>query len=326
MAQTLFQALKQQYPDTQIDVLAPQWSRPLTERMPEISGSLSLPFKHGELKWRDRYALGKSLRNQYQRCFVLPNSFKSALVPFWANIPERMGWLGEWRYGLLNKTRRLNKQKYLKMVSRYVALAYFDANHDNNVDSEASLPCFKPRLTVNREKAQEALACYQLDLEKPCLVLCPGAEFGPSKRWPEKYYGALAAQYLRSGWQVWIFGSNKDSVVANAIQAITAHQCIDLTGRTSLGEAIDLMSFAQAVVSNDSGLMHIAAALERPLVAVYGSTDPGYTPPLSNNAIIVREKTPCSPCFKRVCPLGHHACMEKIGVESVTHALKTVGA
>ncbi len=317
MAQALFKAIKQRFPQTAIDVLAPQWSRPLTERMAEIAGSIAMPLNHGEFGLGTRYKLGKELSGaNYQRCYVLPNSFKSALVPFFAKIPERIGWRGEWRYGLLNQVRILSKKKYPLMVQRYVALAF----EKNKSIDDASV--YKPSLTVHKENSEAALQRYQLNTQSPILVMCPGAEFGPSKRWPEKYYANLANHYLDKGWQIWVFGSAKDSVVAQAIQQQTNQRCIDLTGKTNLGEAIDLMSLASVVVTNDSGLMHIAAALDRPLVAVYGSTSPGFTPPLNDEAYIIQEQLSCSPCFKRICPLGHHQCMEKLSVDKVIKAVE----
>ncbi|MBS0287593.1 MAG: lipopolysaccharide heptosyltransferase II [Proteobacteria bacterium] len=316
MAQSLFKAIKQRYPHTSLDVLAPEWSRPLTERMVEVANSISMPLKHGELGLKARYKLGIKLRDaHYQRCYVLPNSFKSGLIPWFAKIPERIGWRGEWRYGLLNQVRILSKKTYPLMVERYVALAFDKTQKITPSD-------YRPTLITKQDNIEIALKNYQLTTEKPILVMCPGAEFGPSKRWPEKYYAKLANYYLDKGWQVWIFGSAKDSEVAEVIQEQTQARCNDLTGRTKLGEAIDLMSQARMVVTNDSGLMHIAAALSRPLVAVYGSTSPGFTPPLNEKAVVIQESLPCSPCFKRICPLGHHQCMEQLAVEKVINAIE----
>lgn len=316
MAQALFKAIKLRYPQTRLDVLAPEWSSSLTDRMPEVSASISMSIKHGEFGLLERRKLAKKLKAEnYQRCYVLPNSWKSALIPFWAKIPNRVGWRGEWRYGLLNDVRVLDKQRYPLMVERYLALAN---------QKEASLPLLRPSLVAQHENTQKALIKYGLSQEKPILVLCPGAEFGPSKRWPEEHYAAFANRYIAKGWQVWIFGSAKDTEVAKKIQAQTEQQAIDLTGRTSLGDAIDLMSLAKLVLTNDSGLMHIAAALNIPLVAVYGSTSPGFTPPLSEKVQIVQEKIACSPCFKRTCPLKHHQCMQRLSVATALQAAQTL--
>jgi len=315
MAQALFQAIQQQYPQTAIEVLAPQWSHALTQRMPEISRSMVMPFKHGELNLKARWQLAKQLRAQhYQRAFVLPNSFKSALIPFWAKIPQRIGYQREGRRLLLNKSYKLDKQRFALMIQRYLALVF--AHQDFCYQS------FKPKLVVNPKNLVDALRQYQLPTppHKSLLIICPGAEFGASKRWPAHYYAQLANRYLKKNWHVWIMGSAKDSEVAAAIQADTQDQCADLTGKTTLAEAIDLMSLANLVISNDSGLMHIAAALSRPLVAIYGSTDPNFTPPLNTNVQILKEAVPCSPCFKRVCPLKHHQCMTLLSVQRVFDA------
>lgn len=313
MAQVLFMAIKKQHPQTRIEVLAPQWSRPLTDRMPEVSMSIDMPFKHGELKLIDRYRLAKKLKSHhYQRSYVCPNSFKSALIPFWAQIPKRIGWRGEWRYGLLNDLRVLDKKQYPLMVERYEALGY---------ESKATLHGFRPKLQVQAHQVESTLKAYQLTTDKPVLVLCPGAEFGPSKRWPESYYAEVAKHYLAQQWQVWILGSQKDNESAEKIQAL-AKGCAVFTGQTSLAQAIDLMSLANKVLTNDSGLMHIAAALDRPLVAVFGSTSPQFTPPLNLHAKVIQENVPCSPCFKRTCPLAHHQCMTQLSVPKVIHALE----
>lgn len=315
MAQALFRAIKLHYPDTKIDVLAPDWSRPLTERMPEIHKSLSMPLTHGEFALKRRYQIAKQLPHAYRRSFVLPNSLKSALIPYWANIPHRIGWRGEWRYGLLNDVRILNKAKYPLMVERYVALA-----HQQGDALPAQLP--KPKLSVKQENIVQALAKHRLSTEKgPIITLCPGAEFGPSKRWPDEYYAEVAVYFSKLGYQIWIFGSAKDKTVSEAINQQANQVCEDLCGKTSLAEAIDLMSLSACVITNDSGLMHIAAALNRPLVAVYGSTDPGFTPPLSEHVKIIRTDIACSPCFKRECPLGHHQCMKEIHSNRVVQAV-----
>lgn len=316
MAQALFKAIKLRYPQTSIDVLAPEWSSSLTARMPEISASIPMAVKHGDFGLSERRKLAKKLRGEhYQRCYVLPNSWKSALIPFMAKIPTRIGWRGEWRYGLLNDVRVLDKHRYPLMVERYLALAN---------DKDAPLPSLRPSLVAERDNTEVALTKYGLSQDKPILVLCPGAEFGPSKRWPEEHYAAFANHYIAKGWQVWIFGSAKDSDVAKKIQAQTQNQAIDLTGRTSLGDAIDLMSLAKLVLTNDSGLMHIAAALDIPLVAAYGSTSPGFTPPLGEKVKIVQEKIECSPCFKRTCPLKHHQCMQRLSVDTALQAAKAL--
>ena len=317
MAQSLFMVLRQRNPDCSIDVLAPAWSRPLLERMPEVSGAIDMPLGHGEFGLLKRFNLGKALReNNYSQAIVLPNSWKSALVPFFANIPQRTGNLGEMRYGLLNDARQLDKQALPMTVQRFCAHAY-PANYP---DLPETTPI--PELLVTDKGVADACKNHSLHSDAPVLVLCPGAEYGPAKRWPTVYYAQVAQYWLDKGGQVWLFGSQKDQTVTAELNAHTKDRCVDLAGRTSLGEAIDLMSMADFVVSNDSGLMHVAASLQRPLISLYGSSDPGFTPPLNKQAHILRLGLDCSPCFKRECPLGHLDCLNKLEPQQVLDILE----
>ncbi len=316
MAQSLFKTLKRQNPDVQIDVLAPNWSRALLARMPEVRRSIDMPLGHGELKLAERKALGKSLRDTpYQQAIVLPNSFKSALVPFWANIPVRTGYVGEFRYFILNDARKLDKSLLTRTVDRFVALGLpKGAPHPPHVPH--------PRLEVAASQVEQSLARFNLSkTSTPILALCPGAEYGRAKRWPTLYFAALARHYLAHEWEVWLFGSDKDRSVTDEVNQLTTHQCIDLSGQTQLGEAVDLLSQANAVVTNDSGLMHVAAALDRPLAAVFGSSDPNFTPPLSIDASIVSHYLHCSPCFQRECPHQHINCLSELYPQEVIEAL-----
>ncbi len=307
MAQSLFKLLKQRRPVPTIDVLAPPWSQALLERMPEVSTIIALPLGHGQLGLRVRHRLGWKLRTKhYRQAIVLPNSLKSALIPFWARIPRRTGFVGELRWGLLNDVRRLDKTRLPRMVQRFAALGLAQG---------ASLPEQLPRpaLRVNADQRAATLAKYGLEPDAtPVLGLCPGAEYGPAKRWPAAFFAEVAAAELIRGWAVWIFGSARDSPLGNEINARTHGACVDLTGRTSLAEAVDLMSLATVVVSNDSGLMHVAAALDRGLIALYGSSTPDFTPPLSDKAAVLSLQLPCSPCFERQCPLGHTNCLNDL--------------
>ena len=318
MAQTLFQCLKQRHPECQIDVLAPEWSRPLLERMPEVRAALSFPLGHGALELATRRRIGKSLAGQYDQAILLPNSLKSALVPFFAGIRQRTGWRGEFRYGLLNDVRTLDKERYPLMIERFMALAY-----DKNAELPRPYP--KPSLQIDSATRDAALAKFGLTLDRPVLALCPGAEFGESKRWPAEHYAQVADARIREGWQVWLFGSQKDHPVGETIRENLIpglrEESVNLSGQTSLAEAIDLLSCADSVVSNDSGLMHVAAALNRPLVAVYGSTSPAFTPPLADEVEVVQLGIECSPCFDRTCRFGHYNCMCLLEPGAVIQAL-----
>ena len=319
MAQTLFQLLKERDPSCLIDVLAPAWTQALLSRMPEVRESIDLPLAHGELRLRDRYRLGVSLRaRRYDQAIVLPNSFKSALVPYWARIPQRTGWLGEGRYGLLNDIRRLSKKQWPLMIQRFMALGL--ARDERLPDA---LP--RPLLHIVPERVTQTLQRLNLpSTDQPVLGLCPGAEFGASKRWPAEYYAELAKAKCREGWQVWLLGSSKDKAITDAIDAMTGHRTVNLAGVTSLTDAVDLLSCTTLVVTNDSGLMHIAAALNRPLVVLYGSTSPAFTPPLSDQAHILQQSLPCSPCFQRECPLGHFKCMMELTPDRVIKTMESI--
>jgi len=306
MAQSLFMALKEQYKNCSIDVLAPQWSLAIMERMPEVRKAIVMPLGHGKFDFKGRKALGKSLRReQYDESIVLPNSWKSALVPYFAEIPKRTGYLGEMRWGLLNNSRKLNKLFLTKTVQRFVALAS---------EPNAILPAIlQPRLLIDPASVAVAKSKFNItDIDGKVLGLCPGAEYGPAKRWPEEHYAEVARKALDKGWQVYLFGSLKDGLVTAKINELSGDKCRNFAGRTSLTEALDLMSLCNAVVSNDSGLMHVAAALNIKTIALYGSSDPNFTPPLHSEAEVISLGLPCSPCFKRECPLEHLDCLTKI--------------
>ncbi len=313
MSQTLYQRLKQIYPDCIIDVIAPAWSEAILARMPEVNTAIHLPITHGELKLRQRYQLAKSLRQRcYTHAIVLPNSWKSALIPWWAKIPTRTGYRGEMRWGLLNDIRTLDKQRYPLMIEQFMALAQ---------TTNKTHAC-KPRLIVSATDVDTALHKHHLNTHnKPILGLCPGAEYGPAKRWPAQHFATVAKEKLAQGWQIWIFGSAKEQPIATTIQQHCQQKCIDLTGKTNLAQAIDLLSLTDAVITNDSGLMHIASALQRPLIALYGSSSPAFTPPLSANAKILSLQLSCSPCFKRECPLGHFKCLTDLMPQRVLNTL-----
>ena len=320
MAQSLFITLKQQRPEAVIDVLAPGWTKPLLQRMPEVDRALEMPLGHGVLEIKTRYRLGKALRQHaYDQAILLPNSLKSALVPWFAGIPKRTGWKGELRYWLLNDLRHLDKARFPLMVERFNALAFA---------AGAELPQSQPapRLRTDIGAVGTLLDEFSLNNHRKVLALCPGAEFGPAKRWPERHYAAVAGAMIERGWQVWVMGSGNDRPVATEIAGRLslkhrAH-CHILAGDTSLEAAIDLLSIADAVVSNDSGLMHISAALDRPLVVVYGSSSPGFTPPLNEQVAILSIPVECGPCFQRECPLGHLKCLNDLSPDRVINALE----
>jgi heptosyltransferase-2 len=316
LAHSLFQSLKAQNPDTIIDVAAPAWTLPLLARMPEISHAIALPFKHGQLALLERIRFGRSLKTSgYTQAILLVNSFKSAILPLAAGIPQRTGFLGEFRRGLLNDIRPLDKAKLPRTVDRFVALGM--DNQDQVLPQIAN-----PKLIADQNNALRVLE--KNGMNKPSqktLGLCPGAEYGEAKRWPAEYYAEVANKALNKGWQVWLFGSDKDIPVTTTINDLVRGRCQDWGGKTNLGEAIDLMSLCDTVISNDSGLMHVAAALDKKLIAIYGSSDPHHTPPMHPDAVVEYLGLECSPCFKRECPLGHLNCLKQISPIKVSSHL-----
>ncbi|OAM34012.1 lipopolysaccharide heptosyltransferase II [Eikenella sp. NML96-A-049] len=315
MTQPLYRRLHELHPGCRIDIFAPKWSMAVFERMPEINQILENPFAHGALRLRERWRLGKELaRRGYDQVIVLPGSFKSALIARAGGIAQRTGYVGESRYPLLNDIRKLDKAALPLMADRYTALAY-----PKCVPFEPRPGDF-PRLSVSAAASEAAMHAHGLRHDRPAAAFCPGAEYGPGKRWPPRHFAALAKRYAAEGYQIWLFGSAKDHETAEEVQRLSGSLCTNLCGRTSLSEAIDLLALAQIVVCNDSGLMHLAAALNRPLAAVYGSSSPEHTPPLSLHAQVVSLHLECSPCFKRECPLGHTDCLNKLEPDLVYQA------
>ena len=294
MAQPLLTRLKQS--GAALEVLAPEWVAPVMRRMPEVDQVIAAPFRHGTLQLGERWRLAQELKPRgYEAAIVLPNSWKSALVPFLAGIPRRVGYVGEFRYGLLNSTRR---NMNAPMPLHYARLA-----------GELGNELARPRLKVSFPETEETKRRF--GIEGRYVVLCPGAEYGPAKRWP--YFRELAE---RLDLPVVLLGSANDREAASAVPGK------NLIGKTSLDEAIRLIAGAAAVVSNDSGLMHVAAALGRPQVALFGSSSPEHTPPGSPTARVLWLRLECSPCFERECPLGHFRCMKEITVDQVLVAME----
>ena len=311
LIQPMLMRLKQRHPQAQFDLLAPPWTEALLRYMPEVHEVIINPFPHGVVKLLARYRLGRQLKaRHYDQAIVLPNSSKSALPAFFAGIPLRTGFIGELRYGLLNDARKLNKAALPLMVERFSQLA--EAPRE-----KIQRPLPRPKLTVSDEQRQRALGKLGVALTQPVAVFCPGAEYGPAKRWPIPYFAELAQTLRVQGYTVWLMGSAKDREIGDKIVALGNNDISNLCGKTDLGDAIALLSCADLVVSNDSGLMHLAAALNRPMVVLYGSSSPDFTPPLSDNAQIVKLDLPCSPCYKRICPLGHFNCMIKLTPKQV---------
>ena len=313
LSEPLIALIREPYEEPVVDVLAPPWCAPVYARMRGIREVIESPLAHGRFDLAARRSLAARLApSRYARAIVLPNSWKSALVPWLARIPRRTGYVGEFRYGLINDPRRLDRKGMPRLVDRFAALAAAPG-------ALVPLPP-EPVLVPDATNRNAAARAMHLRSDRTTVVLCPGAEYGPAKRWPPTHFADLAARFLAQGHQVWIVGSPNDKLAASSvIQAAgeTGRSIRDLTGRTDLGTAIDLLSLASVVVSNDSGLMHAAAAVGVPLVALFGSSSPVYTPPLSAVAQVAKIDIACSPCFKRECPLGHFKCMRELKADAV---------
>ena len=295
----------------EVHFLVPPSTALLASRMPDVSAAHDIRVQHGKLNLRDRHRVGRHLRAlKFDNAIVLPNSFKSALPPFFANIPKRTGFRGEMRYGLLNDLRSANPERWPRLVDRFAALA--------------DVSPAPPRLCADSAAGKRLAKRLGLHFDKPVVALCPGAEYGPAKRWPATRFATLAERCIDMGAAVWLLGGKGEKPYG----ALIAEQsgATDLTGKTGLVDVIDLLAFASVAVSNDSGLMHVAAALDVPLVAIYGSTTPDVTPPLASRVAIVEEALPCRPCFQRECKFGHTNCLRAIDVERVFQEVRKLAA
>ncbi|MGQ0655781.1 MAG: lipopolysaccharide heptosyltransferase II [Betaproteobacteria bacterium] len=301
MAQPLLRRLRRKTPAPRIDVVAPAWVAPLVRRMPEVDEVIEVPVRHGAFDLGARWRLGRELRRRgYDQAIVLPNTWKSALPAFLAGIPLRTGYTGEARYGLLNLRY---KKSEAPMREHYAALADAPGRFRKDI----------PHTRLLSDEAQVKSTLRRFGIGGGYAVFCPGAEYGPAKRWP--YFAQLAGKLPMP---VVIVGSKQDLAAAAGIEGK------NLAGRTTLDEAIDVIAGSRVVVSNDSGLMHVAAALGRPLVALFGSSSPSHTPPQPGASRVIWLGIECSPCFQRTCPLGHFRCMREIDVDNVLKAIQNL--
>lgn len=286
------------------------WVAPVYRAMPQVAEVIEFPFAHGGLQFQARRKLARQIEGRFDTAYVLPNSLKSALLPFLASIPKRVGYLGEARVGLL--THRLKnppKNARPPMVAFYSALS-----------GEADVAADRPRLQVDAAQCAATLSALGLSRAGYC-VLVPGAEYGPAKRWPAGHFAELAQSLALP---VLLLGSGKEAALCEEIAALAnasqPGRCQSLAGKTSLAEAFCVIAAAKSVISNDTGLMHVAAALDVPQVAIFGSSSPLHTPPLSERAQVLWLKNDaayqppldCAPCFERDCPLGHTRCLQDI--------------
>lgn len=318
MAHSLCRDLRAREPGVEIHVLGPPWSLPVIERMPEVARGIELAVAHGELGLGKRRALGRALRGErYAQAIVLPRSLKAALVPFFARIPRRTGFRGEWRYGLVNDLRAFDPERLDRTALRFVALGL-----PAGAEPVAEPP--NPALEVDREALAAVAGRLDLCLERPIVALMPGAEYGPAKRWPVERFAELARRLAERS-AVWVLGSASEAELGASIASTAGSPRVsNLCGATSLAEAIDVLGAVDLAVTNDSGLMHVAAAVGTYVIAIYGSSSPGFTPPLTEKKTVLYRDLECSPCFERQCPLGHMRCLYDIPVDEVCAAALAV--
>ena len=341
MAHTLVQNISAASPSQPVEMLAPPATAAIAGRMNEVSRVHVLEAAHGELGLAKRFRMGRKLSAQdFSRSYVLPNSWKSALVPYFARIPRRSGWLGEARYGLLNDKSALPEDDLPLMIERFMGL--------QEIGTSLQKPYPQPKLAVDSERQTTLFSELMLMQSSRAIALCPGAEFGEAKRWPAEHFAEIGAQALEQGLEVWLLGGPADREVCDRIAgamsakgaglakqgfANPAGQIKNIAGQTSLTDVIDLLAAASAAVCNDSGLMHVACAVDTPVIALYGSTSPGFTPPLHPEARALTlveidggaKKLSCQPCFERTCRYDHGNCLSELAPEHVSRRLKTLG-
>jgi len=305
-----------------LSVAAMPWVAPIYRAMPHVAEVIELPFPRGGLHWGARRNLASQWRGRFERAYVGPNSWKSALLPWMAGISVRVGYHGETRFGLLNqRIPNPDKDHRGTMVAHYLALA--------QSESDSSV---QPKLDLSLDLLKNTLLNFDLKLGA-YAVFAPGAEYGPAKRWPAAYFAEMG---LRTGLPLVLLGSAKEAALCDEIAQLIHQErpksARNLAGKTDLSQAMALIASSQAMLSNDSGLMHVAAAMGVPQVAVFGSSSPLHTPPLSDKAVVLWLKTEasyqpaldCAPCFERNCPLGHLRCLNDLTPERVEQAWREV--
>ncbi|MFN8769409.1 MAG: lipopolysaccharide heptosyltransferase II [Neisseriaceae bacterium] len=317
MSQTLFKLLKIQHGENlELDVFANSWTIDILSRMPEVNNIIQNPFEHKKLSLSSRIRIGYNLRkHKYDQVFVLPNSLKSAIVPFFAKIKRRTGFIGEFRYILLNDAYKLNKEALPRMVDRFCALA-------NN--GEKPYKVYYPHLEFDLQNRYELIEKFKININKKLVAFCPAAEYGKAKRWLPEYFAQLADMLGEDECSILILGSKKDFDLGNDIVCKTnkKESITNLCGKTSLADTIDIVTLCSNVVTNDSGLMHVACAVNTNVIAIYGSSSPNFTPPLSDKAQIVKIDLNCSPCFQRTCKYDHYNCLRFITPDVIYHRIK----
>ncbi len=298
MSNSLIQLLARDY---QVDVLCASWLKPIYQGMAEVNQVIALDLQHGKLQLGLYWQTAKQLRGHYQACYIIPRKLKAALIPWLAKIPQRVGYLGESRYGLIN--RRIRSEAEHKLWVQKICALY-----DKQAASQQSYPL--PKLQTNAQNKEKWLQQLKPD-KAPLVALMPGASYGPSKQWPvEQFHQAV--KILHPEHNIVILGGKKEQQIGEQIKQGFDTGVSNLCAKTSLQDAVDILSISDFCISNDSGLMHVAAASGCFVKALYGSSSPDYTPPLTDNKQIFSDKLDCKPCFERRCRYGHYHCWQKV--------------
>ncbi len=310
MSQTLLKKIKSEDIKAKIDVLVEPAFKELIERMPEANQPIVLDCKHKELGLMKRFNLAKKIRGSYDQSIVLSRSLKSALIPYLAKIPIRTGERGESRYILINDLKSFSKEDRRKTAYRYVSMF----SEKEELDEK-----YYPSLETNTKNLEALKSKHVINLDKKIVIFAPGAAFGPSKMWPIDKFKELLEK-LDQKYKILILGSKSEINLGD--QIADGKNAINLCGKTSIQDAVDLMHISEFCVSNDSGLMHLASATGTKSISIYGATSPDLTPPLTTNKEIHYRRVSCSPCFEKKCKYGHYNCLVEIQADDVFKSFK----
>ena len=311
IAQSLYRRIKQLNAAAAIDVLAPKYLHGLLKRMPEIRYTIDLPLAHKQLGLSKRKQIGISLRGRYNQAIILSRSLKATLIPWFAQIAIRTGFRGEMRYGLINDMRKLDRDAMPHLGNRpRLADRWVHLGQPKQMRLPKEIP--QPRLSVKPANAQICMEHLALNSNSPIMALAPGIADSPAKQWPARYFTETAEHYGKQGYQIWLLGAENDQAICRQITEATDMPINNLCGRTSLEDTIDILAQADIVLSNDSGLMHIAAAVGCSVIGIFGSTTPEYALPSSDWVKASWTGLSCSPCWQKTCRYGHYHCLTRI--------------
>ncbi|MFC1811246.1 lipopolysaccharide heptosyltransferase II [Thermodesulfobacteriota bacterium] len=319
MTTPAIRAIRKNFPHSEISILVKPWVSPVFENNPHIDRLILYNSESRHKGLIGKFRLARDLRQYtFDAAILLQNAFEAALIAFLSGIPCRIGFNTDARGLLLShpvpcgfEIKSVHQTQYYLSIIEGVGLGTDGQDLD---------------LVVNEEYKQRALEIFdQLGISKSdrLVGINPSATFGPAKQWFSDRYARLSDKIQEVfGARVIFFGGPEDQVLGKIISQITRHPPIDLCGKTDLGEAMALIQQCNLFITNDSGLMHVAAALDVPLISIFGSTNPVTTGPWSSRSRIVRVPIECSPCLKPECPEEHLSCMDRIGVDKVFEAVK----